>query len=89
MPIKEEAKKQKKCDCTKGKDCTKDEKAEEFARLKNKAEVFAKTIAQLCESSARVHELWLSTHEDASAEEKHGQLVATLQSAIMVAFMNI
>ena len=98
MPTKEEAekqKKQKKCDCTK--DCVKKDKTEEqikaekekFARLENKAEVYARTVAQLCETSAKVHELWLSTHEDASAEEKHKQLVAAIQSSIMIALMNI
>ncbi|MBO7735444.1 MAG: hypothetical protein J6S67_22965 [Methanobrevibacter sp.] len=95
MPTKEEAEKQKKkCDCTKGEDCVKDKteeqiKAEQFARLENKAEVYARTVSQLCETSAKVHELWLSTHEDASAEEKHTQLVAAIQSAIMIALMNI
>lgn len=97
MPTKEEAekqKKQKKCDCTKGKDCLKDKteeqiKAEQFARLENKAEVYARTVAQLCETAAKVHELWLSTHEDASEEEKHKQLVAAIQSSIMIALMNI
>lgn len=92
MAIKGKAEKQKKCDCTK--DCMKDKteeqiKAEQFARLENKAEVYARTVAQLCETSAKVHELWLSTHEDASAEEKHKQLVAAIQSSIMIALMNI
>lgn len=103
MPTKEEAEKQKeqeKCDCTKDKDCMRDKteeeikaekkkEAEKFARLENKAEVYARTVAQLCETSARVHELWLSTHEDASAEEKHKQLVAAIKSSIMIALMNI
>ena len=93
MSTKEKAEK-KKCDCTKGKDCLKDKteeqiKKEKFARLENKAEVYARTVAQLCETSAKVHELWLSTHEDASDEEKHGQLVAAIQSSIMIALMNI
>ena len=91
MPTKEEAekqKKQKKCDCMKDK--TEEQiKAEQFARLENKSEVYARTVAQLCETSAKVHELWLSTHEDASAEEKHEQLVAAIQSSIMIALMNI
>lgn len=97
MPTEEEAEKQKnqtKCDCTKDKDCMRDKteeeiKKEEFARLENKAEVYARTVAQLCETSANVHERWLSTHEDASAEEKHKQLVAAIQSSIMIALMNI
>ena len=93
MPTKEKAEK-KKCDCTKGEDYLKYKteeqiKAEQFARLENKAEVYARTVAQLCETSAKVHELWLSTHEDASAEEKHEQLVAAIQSSIMIALMNI
>ena len=84
MPKKEKAEK-KKCDCLKDK--TEEQiKAEQFAR---KAEVYARTVAQLCETSAKVHELWLSTHEDASAEEKHEQLVAAIQSSIMIALMNI
>ena len=91
MPTKEEAekqKKQKKCDCMKDK--TEEQiKKEKFARLENKAEVYARTVAQLCETSAKVHELRLSTHEDASAEEKHKQLVAAIQSSIMIALMNI
>lgn len=87
MSTKEKTEK-KKCDCTKDK--TEEQiKAEQFARLENKAEVFARTVAQLCETSAKVHELWLSTHEDASAEEKHKQLVAAIQSSIMIALMNI
>lgn len=93
MSTKEKTEK-KKCDCTKDKDCMIDKteeqiKAEQFARLENKAEVYARTVAQLCETSAKVHELWLSTHEDASAEEKHKQLVAAIQSSIMIALMNI
>lgn len=93
MQTKEKAEK-KKCDCTKDKDCVKDKteekvEAEKFARLENKAEVYARTVAQLCETSAKVHELWLSTHEDASAEEKHRQLVAAIQASIMIALMNI
>ena len=88
MATKEEAKKQKKGDCMKDK--TEEQiKAEQFARLENKAEVYARTVAQLCETSAMVHELWLSTHEDASEEEKHKQLVAAIQSSIMIALMNI
>ena len=94
MSTKAETKKQKKCDCTKGDNCMKDKteeqiEAEKFARLDHKAEMYARTVAQLCETSAKVHELWLSTHEDASAEEKHEQLVAAIQSAIMIALMNI
>lgn len=97
MPIEEEAEKQKeqkKCDCMGDKTeeeikAEKEKEAEKFARLENKAEVYARTIAQLCETSAKVHELWLSTHEDASAEEKHKQLVAAIQSSIMIALMNI
>lgn len=90
MPTKEKAEK-KKCDCTKGENCTKDKTEEKIKaeRLENKAEVFARTVTQLCETCAKVHELWLSTHEDASAEEKHEQLVAAIQSAIMIALMNI
>ena len=87
MSTKEKAEK-KKCDCMKDK--TEEQiKKEKFARLENKAEVYARTVAQLCETSARVHELWLSTHEDASEEEKHKQLVAAIQSSIMIALMNI
>lgn len=94
MPTKEEAekqKKQKKCDCTKGEDCMKDKTEEQIKaeKLNNKAEVYAKTVSQLCETTAKVHELWLSTHEDASAEEKHEQLVAALQSVVMVALINL
>lgn len=97
MPTKEEEEKQEKmekCDSTKDKDCLRDKteeeiKAERFAHLENKAEVYTRTVEQLCETSAKVHELWLSTHEDASAEEKHKQLVAAIQSSIMIALMNI
>ena len=87
MSTKEKTEK-KKCDCMRDK--TEEEiKKEKIARLENKAEVYARTVAQLCETSAKVHELWLSTHEDASAEEKHKQLVAAIQSSIMIALMNI
>lgn len=97
MPTKEETEKQKeqeKRDSMLDKTeeqikAEKEKEAEKFARLENKTEVFVRTVAQLCETSAKVHELWLSTHEDASEEEKHKQLVAAIQSSIMIAFMNI
>lgn len=73
MSPKKEVEKQKKSDDLKGK--TEEQiKTEQFARLENKAEVYARTISQLCETSAKVFELWLSTHEDVSAEEKHKPL---------------